>query len=82
MLSGQGGFGATESEGYQLDTKDAETDADEASKLMAEVASMKASAETMDCRVFFEGTEEVKQKWFSGAKLKRMARTQNACWMS
>ena len=35
---------------------------------MAEVASMKASAETVDCRVFVEGTEEARMNWFNGAK--------------
>ena len=51
-----------------MDTADAETTADETATLMAEVASIKASAETMDCKVFFEGTEEARLKWFNEAK--------------
>ena len=54
--------------GYQIDAADTETTADEIANLMAEVASMKASAETVDCRVFVEGTEEARMKWFNGAK--------------
>ena len=36
-----------EPNGYQLDTADAETEADEAARLMNEVATMKAVAETL-----------------------------------
>ena len=57
-----------EPRGYQIDAADTETTADEIGNLMAEVASMKASAETVDCRVFVEGTEEARMKWFNGAK--------------
>ena len=57
-----------EPKGYQVDSADIETTADELGNLMAEVASMKASAESVDCRVFVEGKEEAKQKWFNGAK--------------
>ena len=35
---------------------------------MTEIASAKASAESMDCRVFFEGTPEQRAKWFGAAK--------------
>ena len=57
-----------EPKGYQIDSADTETTADELGNLMAEVASMKASAETVACRVFVEGSEEAKKKWFNGAK--------------
>ena len=56
-----------EPKGYQIDSADTETTADELSNLMAELASMKVSAETVDCRVFVEGTEEARKKWFNGA---------------
>ena len=57
-----------EEKGYQLDTADVETTADEQARLMTEIASAKASAESMDCRVFFEGTPEQRAKWFGAAK--------------
>ena len=54
--------------GYQLDAADVETAADEQARLMTEIASAKASAESMDCRVFFEGTPEQRAKWLGAAK--------------
>ena len=57
-----------EAKGYQLDTADVETTADEQARLMTEIASAKASAESMDCGVFFEGTLEEQAKWFRAAQ--------------
>ena len=61
--------------GYQLDAADEETAADDVARLMAEIASTKASAETTDCRVFFEGSEEAKLKWLNGAKAEMQGMT-------
>ena len=56
-----------EPKGYQLDTADEEAQADEQAHLMTELAAMKASAEPTDCRVFFEGSQEDRDKWYGGA---------------
>ena len=58
-----------ESKGYQLDTADAESAADKAAQLMTELASTRAAAETLDCKVFFwKGLNMRNQKWFNAAQ--------------
>ena len=56
-----------EPKGYQLDIADEEAQADEQALLKTELAAMKASAEPTDCRVFFEGSKEDRDKWYGGA---------------
>ena len=55
-----------EPKGYQIDTAD-EAQADEQARLMTELAAMKASAEPTDGRVFSEGPQKDRDKWYAGA---------------
>ena len=59
---------AVEPKGYQLETADEEDEADQIAKLMTELAAVKAAAEQMDCKVFCEGSQEARDKWYNGAK--------------
>ncbi|OLP84290.1 Copia protein [Symbiodinium microadriaticum] len=56
-----------EPRGYQIDTADQEAQADEQARLITELATMKASAEPTDGRVFFEGSQKDREKWHAGA---------------
>ena len=56
-----------EPRGYQIDTAEEEAQADEQARLLTELATMKASAEPTDVRVFFEGSQKDREKRHAGA---------------